>query len=263
MKKLFVVFLFIFQINAFAFYQADVIDGQVLTDELAVELGMIPADELGKDGPNNNGQIKVLDREGDWRSGPDENKAEVVVIVDKAKKGASETAQTARVYYKGDLYKTYTVSTGKEKMVTTTSGKQYLATTPLGYFRPKTVWKRYQSSTFVGADMDFAVFFNGGIALHSTIKKYFPQLGQRASGGCVRFKREDAQEVNELILSTGLDSYEIKPRNRKVGNRTVLRHKVVGGDLEVLGVYRNSGVIYNETTVKSWDTLIIVKDFSR
>ena len=51
--------------------------------------------------------------------------------------------------------------------------------------------------------MDYAVFFNGGIALHSTSKAAYSKLGQRASGGCARLRYEDAMTLNELIRTTG------------------------------------------------------------
>lgn len=51
--------------------------------------------------------------------------------------------------------------------------------------------------------MPWAVFFNGGIALHATTKAHYPELGKRASGGCVRFKYENAKTVYGLIKDAG------------------------------------------------------------
>jgi hypothetical protein len=51
--------------------------------------------------------------------------------------------------------------------------------------------------------MDYAVFFTGGIAIHSTSTGAYKNLGLRASGGCARLRYEDAQTVNEIIRSTG------------------------------------------------------------
>ncbi len=263
MKKAIVALLFIFWMSqSYAFYEASIVDGQVLTDQYANELGMTPLGSIDFNKMPVIHDTAVSDNpdEDAWKSGPDQFKAQIVIVIDKAQKGTSETAQTLKLYHKGDLLSTFIVSTGKETKVTSTSGKEYIASTPVGYFRPQSIWKKYQSTTWVGATMDFPIFFYGGIAVHSTTQNHYKELGSRASGGCIRMYREDAIKVNELVLSTGLDSYVVKPFNRKVGSTVIQRHKVVAGEIKVLGVYRQSGVIYNETLVDSWDTLIVVKN---
>ncbi len=189
----------------------------------------------------------------------DRLKATVVLEINKAKQGTSSWAQKMRVYYKGDLIKELTVSTAKEIKVKATNGTTYLASTPVGYWRPQSIWKQYQSSTWVGAYMNFALFFTGGIAVHSTTPDHYAQLGTRDSGGCVRLHPTDAQWVNELALTTGLDSFEIINRPRVANGRKLIREEVVGGAIEVAAVNRVNGALMTKK-MKSWDVLIIVRD---
>lgn len=172
------------------------IEEMVLTDEQAEELGMtlvLPG-------------VKVLNEQERAFPFKDEylDLAKVVVLVNKSKRSEdSLQGQTVKVYIDGQFLHEFDTSTGTEKIKKTTSGKKYIATTPLGFYRPKRAFKEYQSYTFFGAVMDYAVFFNRGIAIHSTSKSAYPKLGSRASGGCARLKYEDAQTVNEIIRSTG------------------------------------------------------------
>jgi len=238
-----------------------------MTDQQAGELGMVPASE-------HRGNVLLEGLREQWRravngtiskqdqaaeADKDALKAQVVLIVNKAQKGTAKSAQTLRVYYKGDLLHTFIVSTGKETKVKATSGKEYIATTPTGYYRPTTIWKEYQSSTWVGASMNFPVFFINGIAVHSTTPDHFKELGQRDSGGCVRLHPDNAKIVNELVLTTGLDSFEIKNRGFTVSGKKLTRNQVVGGEVSVTAVDRKSGEL-KKNLVKSWDTLIVVKD---
>ncbi len=186
-------------------------------------------------------------------------KAEIVIEVNKAKAGTSAWAQKMRVYHRGVLLKTFKVSTGKEVKVTASNGKTYVSSTPVGYYRPATIWKEYQSSTWVGARMNFPIFFTGGIAMHSTTPDHFNELGTRDSGGCVRLHPDDAIWLNELVLTTGLDSFEIINRPNIVNGVKITREQVVGGEVSVASVRRVDGVMQGQK-VKSWDTLIIIRN---
>ncbi|MNL70470.1 L,D-transpeptidase catalytic domain [compost metagenome] len=46
--------------------------------------------------------------------------------------------------------------------------------------------------------MEFAIFFNGGIALHAAHPELYKYLGRRASGGCVRQHYQDAEYLYNL-----------------------------------------------------------------
>lgn len=232
-----------------------------LTDQEALELGMTPLEVVSE--LEHRARVEY-DTTGvatakELNQLPDELKAEVVIVINKAPKGTSPTAQKALVYHKGYLVKTIEVSTGKETRVTSTSGKVYLAITPLGYFRPTTIWKEYQSATWVGAHMNFAIFFINGIALHATTPDHFKKLGSRDSGGCVRMRPESAEWLNELVLDTGNQNYELRPITLTAGNIKIERTRVLGGATSVAAVARASG-LFSTKTVKSWDTLIIVRD---
>src|SRR5690606_29789908 len=128
-------------------------------------------------------------------------KAEVVVVVNKSVRTKTNVdGQTAKVFVDGAFYTEYDVSTGTEEIKETTSGRKYVATTPVGIFRPIRAYKDYMSRTFLSAPMTWAVFFNGGIALHSTTPSQYDRLGKRASGGCVRLRFEEAEELSATIV---------------------------------------------------------------
>ncbi len=166
-----------------------------LTDREAVELGMTPIENLSLSNKGNGFSPNLDDVF---------EKAEVVVVIDKSRRSIKNAqGQTATVYIGGSFYSIYDVSTGTEEVKTTTSGRQYIATTPVGIYRPIRAYTDYMSRTFLGSPMTWAVFFNGGIALHSTTRSQYSRLGTRASGGCVRMKLEEAEEVNQMIVTRG------------------------------------------------------------
>lgn len=125
-------------------------------------------------------------------------RAKVVAVINKSNIGS--TAQTMHLYVDGILASVWKVSTGREKLEIAKSGRQYVTTTPVGYFRPTRLVPNHRSLTWQ-ADMPFAVFFNGGIAAHATT--LVDRLGTRASGGCVRNTIEGAKLFYGLIENTG------------------------------------------------------------
>jgi hypothetical protein len=48
-------------------------------------------------------------------------------------------------------------------------------------------------------NLNYVVFFVGGVALHATEPEFYSKLGSRASGGCVRLTQEDAKTVYDWI----------------------------------------------------------------
>lgn len=225
-----------------------------LTDEEAIALGMTPV-RVAPPGSMSfstsfNPPMKKFDPSTDLE------KAKIVIFVNKGirSKDKNPTGQTASVYQNGVLYKTFNVSTGTEMERETTSGRKYIATTPVGYFRPQKAYKEYQSGTFLGANMTYAVFFIGGIALHSTTKDHYKMLGKRDSGGCVRFTLEDAKKVNELIRSTGTGSNEI----RREGTATLKRNRYI--DSIALNSFQRFLGIETESEIQTYDALIIVQN---
>lgn len=174
---------------------------EIISEQEAQELGMTRIIDDGQGGLTSKmakGMVKSSITDEDL------NLAEIVIAVNKGVRSSKNPdGQTIQVYQHGKFLTSYITSTGTEKLKLTTAGNKYIATTPTGYFRPKKAYREYQSYTFKGAPMTYAVFFNGGIALHSTTKDHYVELGTRASGGCARMKLEEAKELNALIRSTG------------------------------------------------------------
>ncbi len=127
----------------------------------------------------------------------------IVIVVNKANRGTR--AQTAQIYFDGKPYATYSISTGREKMEVSTSGKMYRSITPVGWFSPIYFSPNHYSKTWK-APMPWSIFFNGGIALHATTQNHYNELGRRASGGCVRLKYDDAKELYHLVKNAGKGS---------------------------------------------------------
>ncbi len=178
--------------------------------------------------------------------------AEVVIKINSSKNYNDPDAQTMKVYHYGELIRSFKISTGA-------SGYS----TPLGYYRPiytnhMRIYKDYFSGTYSGAAMKWAVFFNGGIAIHSTPKSNYKKLGRAASHGCVRMKMEDAKWVNELIRSSGSQNTVMRKwRHGKHQNTNLWNEYYKGSEIEVQGIDRVSGRLTGNY-IKSVDTVIIV-----
>jgi hypothetical protein len=182
------------------------------------------------------------------------DQADVVIIVNRAPKDSVEGAQTLRAYHYGVLVKEVSISTGK-----------WGHATPVGYFRPiytnhMRIYKDYFSGAYSGSPMKWAVFFNGGIALHSTTKSQYKNLGKRASAGCIRMTMEDAKEINELIRSTGSQNYVMRRwQHAKHQGSEMWNQYFKGNEVEVAAIDRFSGKLKNWEQ-KSVNTIIAVID---
>lgn len=128
----------------------------------------------------------------------------LLLIVDKAERGTSQTAQTLEAVLDGEVIHRFKVSTGKEARVTTPRGETYFATTPVGEYRIYARNRYHKSSKWNGAEMNFAQFFNGGIAIHATTPMHYRELGRRDSGGCVRLREENAETIWNLVGRLGV-----------------------------------------------------------
>ncbi|MFC1522837.1 L,D-transpeptidase [Elusimicrobiota bacterium] len=225
-----------------------------LTDEEALELGM--TEITGKRFIAVNSEGLALNK----TNIPDSEKAQMVIIVNKARQGTSPDAQTMKVYYQGVLEHTFKVSTAREKEVTTKSGKKYMASTPVGYFRPTKIYKEYYSSLWAGSPMHHAVFFIGGIAIHATTPKNFHKIGKRASGGCIRLMPKDAQALNEMVLMTGRQDWYLAAEIIVASNnKRYVRKRAEKWQMSVPKIARHTGTLDKNTAAWSLDTLIIVK----
>jgi hypothetical protein len=138
----------------------------------------------------------------------------IEVIVDKAAGGSTDTSQRALVYLDGELLYRWKVSTGREQQETTTkTGRSYFSATPVGTYRIHTRTLNHHS-TLWDADMPFAQFFKGGVAIHATMPSHYAELGQRASGGCVRLRNTSAEKLYRLVNCLGTSETAITVVNR-------------------------------------------------
>lgn len=99
--------------------------------------------------------------------------------------------QRMRVYVDGAEAYSWPVSTGRRGFET-----------PHGRFQPERMHRRYFSRKYDGAPMPYAVFFNGGIAVHGTSE--LRRLGRPASHGCVRLHPDNAKAFFSLVGQHGM-----------------------------------------------------------
>jgi hypothetical protein len=215
-----------------------------LSDEMIEELGMTPAEDIdyNKMRAPTRSQIAQFLKE-----------HKVVIIVNKS--AAGPNAQTMTVYENGTEVIQAKVSTGKEQRVTSSSGRTYVSTTPVGFFRPTKMYTDYLSYTW-NAQMPNAVFFIGGIAIHATGTSNYSKLGTRASGGCVRTTLEVSKQLREFIMDSGRGS---APGMYVIKNEASGRNIITGNTVSVSAVDRSSGDKTGKL-VQNWDTLIIVHE---
>ncbi|OSZ79885.1 hypothetical protein CAP36_01055 [Chitinophagaceae bacterium IBVUCB2] len=113
----------------------------------------------------------------------------------------NRTTQKLYLYLIGELKDSFLVSTGK-------AGKYE---TPLFSRRPAgPVLTKYTSRKFPGGNymglgnMPYAIFVQGGYAIHGTTTGNFTKLGTKASHGCVRLHPDNAKIINALVKTVGL-----------------------------------------------------------
>ena len=136
--------------------------------------------------------------------------SQTLAILEPDQKGVANTVW--RMKHRFD------VSTGRERE------ERYFTTTPKGLFTldPNRMYRDYQSQQWDGADMPFAMFWdyvypNGrptGIAFHAAtgVNEYF--VGIRASGGCIRTKLDDSEEIWNLARNNHAGPVPVfEPRN--------------------------------------------------
>lgn len=134
-----------------------------------------------------------------------------VIVINKANEGSDR--QTLRIYTKGKLALVTKTSTGRETYEKGCSAGQepkkdhcsnraYWSTTPTGYFDVDTLDEHYFSNLWQ-TWMPYAVFFESGIATHQAPAGTEPNLGKRASGGCVRLHPTIAPVVFTTVKNAG------------------------------------------------------------
>lgn len=162
-------------------------------------------------GANRPVDVDVTFTESTFESQPWTKEFRYVVVVNKANTGSE--AQTIKVYEYGQLIRREKVSTGRdgfERKGENHSKQDSWTVTPTGYYTPTFLSKDHRSSAYGGrfswltggTKMPFAIFFNGGIALHEAPKGTEGMLGKKASGGCVRLPSSLASDLFTRIQET-------------------------------------------------------------
>jgi lipoprotein-anchoring transpeptidase ErfK/SrfK len=108
----------------------------------------------------------------------------------------SLSSQTMTVSQNGIVRHRWKVSTARKGYVT-----------PQGSWSAKWLSKNHRSRKYDDAPMPFAVFFNGGYAVHATFD--LKRLGRPASHGCIRLHPENAAEFFALASQNGLKNTKI------------------------------------------------------
>jgi lipoprotein-anchoring transpeptidase ErfK/SrfK len=119
------------------------------------------------------------------------------------------SAQAGNVLAVVDLRsQTMTVSedgTFKYRWRVSTARRGYV--TPIGSYTAKWLSKDHRSKKYDDAPMPYAVFFNGGYAVHGTYE--VRQLGRPASHGCVRLDTRNAATFFAMAADAGLHNTRI------------------------------------------------------
>ncbi|MCP8893682.1 L,D-transpeptidase [Shinella daejeonensis] len=108
----------------------------------------------------------------------------------------SVSGQTMTVSQNGVVKYRWPVSTGR---------KGY--GTPKGTWSAKWLSRNHRSRKYNNAPMPFAVFYNGGYAVHATYDT--KRLGRPASHGCVRLHPDNAATFFRLARAAGLANTRI------------------------------------------------------
>lgn len=90
----------------------------------------------------------------------------------------------------GTVIHTWKVSTARRGFIT-----------PAGSWRPKRIHKMWYSRKYDLAPMPYAVFYDGGYAVHGTTA--VSRLGSPASHGCVRLETANAKIFYDLVREIG------------------------------------------------------------
>jgi lipoprotein-anchoring transpeptidase ErfK/SrfK len=108
----------------------------------------------------------------------------------------SLSSQTMTVRQNGIIMYRWKVSTARKGYVT-----------PRGSWSAKWLSRNHRSRKYDDAPMPYAVFFNGGYAIHATYD--IKRLGRPASHGCVRLHPNNAAEFFALTREHGLANTRI------------------------------------------------------
>ncbi|MGZ3775687.1 MAG: L,D-transpeptidase [Pseudobdellovibrionaceae bacterium] len=113
---------------------------------------------------------------------------------------AVKSTQMAYLFIDGQLVDSWKISSGAPGHDTPDFDKH-----PEGR-----IYDAYSSTKFPGGDykalgnMPYAVFIEGGFAVHGTPAGNWRKLGKKASHGCIRMHPENAKRFNRLVRKFGI-----------------------------------------------------------
>lgn len=167
----------------------------------------------------------VLFNEAEYFSGQSAlNQFDNVIVVNKAARGT--TAQTLRMYSRGQLVLTTKVSTGREDVEVVKPGQKMIRKMFKTKGATESHWRHTTNGVYTikrveGPDyrsgeskyhMPYAMFFNDirGLAVHQVPPDLSggeaageAMLGKRASSGCVRVHKNTIQTIHSAVVQAG------------------------------------------------------------
>ena len=104
--------------------------------------------------------------------------------------------QRLNLVVNGESVDTWKISSGRGRYAT-----------PNGSFSPYRMHKMWYSRKYNNAPMPYAVFYDGGYAIHGT--NAVSRLGRPASHGCVRLDTRNAKRFYELVKKYGRNRTQV------------------------------------------------------
>ena len=150
--------------------------------------------------------------ESDFQNYPELKEFKLVIVINKASSGNDR--QTLRVYENQKIIMLTKISTGREEYEKGCkpgqdpkkdhcSKRAYWSTTPIGHFDVEKLDENYFSN--LGKTwMPYSVFFEPGIATHQAPAGTEGNLGNRASGGCIRMHPNMASVLFSYVQKAGM-----------------------------------------------------------
>lgn len=189
MKTLFILVLTLFQFNAYAKFQDNLLD-ELDPRSPDIEEKLREFDEAYF---KMTGKSPFINSNEDQKGICYRNACPVWGRVNLAE-------QLFYLYIDGELKYVWPTSTGKRGYST-----PYLDENPNGR-----IYDRYSSTAYPGGDynglgnMPYAVFIRGGYAVHGTVMSNWPKLGTPASKGCIRLHPDNGLIFNRLVRASGV-----------------------------------------------------------
>ncbi|MBX3019751.1 MAG: L,D-transpeptidase [Bdellovibrionaceae bacterium] len=111
-----------------------------------------------------------------------------------------KSSQTAYFYQNGSHVATWKVSTGASGYGTPSFDRH-----PNGRIYDKYTSTKYPEGDYRGlGNMPYAVFIQGGFAIHGTTEGNIKRLGTRASHGCIRLHPDNGRTFNRAVRAVGI-----------------------------------------------------------